>query len=220
MNSVGDAFGLAFKDPEWLGKIALQGLITIIPIVGWIATAGWMIMNFDNFRSGRYVLAPAGFHLERGFPYFAVVFIYGFVINLPGSILSGVTFRFPTNVNGFNGYYSSSPFAPLGSLYSFAASLFLDFLLPSLIVVVYHSGFSGGMDVQRVWRYATSNVNNSVMCGLLMFVASLIAVVGFCACCIGVFFTAVYASTVQAGVAAWFERVQSAPAAPAGTPSV
>ena len=33
MNSVGDAFGWAFKDPAWLGKIAVQGLILIIPVV-------------------------------------------------------------------------------------------------------------------------------------------------------------------------------------------
>jgi hypothetical protein len=50
MNSVSDAFGYAFRDPGWVGKIAVQALILIIPIVGWIATAGWMMMTFDNLR--------------------------------------------------------------------------------------------------------------------------------------------------------------------------
>ena len=66
MNSVGDAFGWAFKDPAWLGKIAVQGLITIIPIVGWIATTGWLMLSFENARSGRNELPAAGFHLGRG----------------------------------------------------------------------------------------------------------------------------------------------------------
>ena len=60
MNSVGDAFAYPFRDPGWAGKIAVQGLITIIPIVGWIATVGWLMLNYDNLRAGRQELAPAG----------------------------------------------------------------------------------------------------------------------------------------------------------------
>jgi hypothetical protein len=40
MNSVGDAFAFAFRDPQWLSKMVVQALILIIPIVGWIAMAG------------------------------------------------------------------------------------------------------------------------------------------------------------------------------------
>ena len=72
MNSVGDAFGWAFKDPAWLGKIAVQGLILIIPIVGAIAAVGWLLLAFENARSGRNELPPAGFHLSRGIGLFAV----------------------------------------------------------------------------------------------------------------------------------------------------
>jgi len=40
VTSVADSFAWPFQDPGWFGKIVLQGLIAIIPIVGWIALAG------------------------------------------------------------------------------------------------------------------------------------------------------------------------------------
>ena len=91
MNSVGDAFSYQFQDPGWVGKILVQGLILIIPIVGLIATAGWLLMTFDNLRAGRRELAPAGFHLSRGLGLFGVWFLYSLVLSLPGDIVGGIS---------------------------------------------------------------------------------------------------------------------------------
>ena len=211
MNSVGDALGFPFRDPEWVGKIVVQGLILIIPIVGLIATAGWMLMTFDNLREGRQELAPAGFHLSRGVGLFGAWLIYAVVLSIPGDILNGIGSGMNTN-HGFSG----SPFMGLGSLLNLAAQLLLCFLLPSIIVMTYHHGFAGGLDVQGVWRLATSNMNNSLIAGLMMFVAGIIAVLGIVACCVGVFFTGAYSAAVMIGVASWFERAQ---ALPTGAPS-
>jgi len=206
VNSVGDAFGFPFRDREWVGKIVVQALILIIPIVGLIATAGWMLMTFDNLRAGRQELAPAGFHLSRGIGLFGAWLIYAIVLSIPGDILGGIG----SGINANHGYYGG-PFTGLGSVLSFGAQLLLYFLLPSIIVMTYHHGFSGGLDVPGVWRLATSNVNNSVVAGLMMFVAGLVAAVGLVACCIGVFFTGAYAAVVMTGVASWFERMQAQP---------
>lgn len=221
MNSVGDAFGWAFRDPQWVGKIAVQGLILIIPIVGWIAATGWLMMAFENARSGRNELPPAGFHLERGIGIFGVYVIYAIVLNIPAWILDGIGAATNAAIrNSTNGYpyYNSSPLSGLGSLWSFLASLLLDFLLPSLIVLTFHNGFGGGLDVARVWRYATSNPGNSLIAGLIVFATGFITAAGLIACCIGIFFTAIYSISIQAGVAAWFERQQAQPAAPPAMP--
>jgi hypothetical protein len=110
--------------------------------------------------------------------------------------------------------FGSGPLSALGSLLSFAGSLVLYFFAPTLIVMVAHYGFGGGFDLGRIWSYATGNVGNSVIAGLLMWVAGLIGGLGFILCCVGAIFTIPYSLTVQAGIAAWFERQQSAPAAP------
>ena len=214
MNSVGDAFGWAFRDPAWVGKVVVQGLILIIPIVGAIAAVGWLMMAFENARNGRNELPPAGFHLGRGIGLFGVYVIYAIVLNIPTFVLNGIGSRTVSNANGYS-YYTGSP---LGSLWQLLASLFLDFLMPTLIVMVYHKGFGGGFDIANVWKYATSNVTNSVVGGLVIFVSGLIGALGLIACCVGVFFTIIYSISIQAGVAAWFERQQSAPAAPAMPP--
>jgi hypothetical protein len=209
VNSLGDSFGFPFRDPRWVEKVLIQGLILIIPIVGVIALAGWMLMTYDNLRAGRQELAPAGFHLSRGIGLFGAWLIYSFVLSLPGDVLSGLG-------SGMNANHplTGAPISALGSLLGFAAQLLLYFLLPSIIVMTYHRGFSGGMDVDGVWRLATSNLNHSVMAGLIMFVAGILAAVGIIACCVGVFFTGAYAALVMTGAASWFERQQALPAGP------
>ncbi|MFI5282438.1 MAG: hypothetical protein ACHQ0J_04840 [Candidatus Dormibacterales bacterium] len=72
MSGVGDGFAWPFEDPDWLGKLVVQGLIAVIPILGWIALFGWMMLLIDNYRAGRHVLPAAGFHLARGAPIFLV----------------------------------------------------------------------------------------------------------------------------------------------------
>ena len=215
MSSVGDGFAWAFRDPAWPGKMLVQGLIAIIPIVGWIAMTGWLMMAFENARSGRNELPPAGFHLERGIAMFGVFLIYGIVLNIPSIIL----FTAGAIASGHSQsiFNAGSPLSSLGYLLSTAASLFFRFLSPSLIVNTYHGGFSGGMDVMGVWRLAVANVGNSVIAGLVILVASFIGGIGF-ACCIGFIFTIPYENVITAAAAAWFEKEQGA-LAPAPPPA-
>jgi hypothetical protein len=214
MNSVGDAFSYPFRDPGWVGKVVVQGLILIIPIVGWIAAVGWLMLTFENLRDGRQELAPAGFHLAKGIGLFGVLFIYGILLDIPAWILdligSGASSQHA---------YVGAPFTALGSFWSFAAQLFLYFLTPSLIILTSRHGFTGGLDIQRVWAMATGQMNNSIVGGLVIFVGFIVGFLGIIACCIGVFFTLIYATAIQAGVAAWFDRMQASPAAPPAAPA-
>ena len=206
MTSVGDAFSWPFRDQQWPSKILVQGLIALIPIVGWIALAGWLALVIDNYRVGRRELPPPGFHLERGIALFVVYVIYAVVFSIPGDIISGA---------GSRG--ESSGLSSLGGLISFAASVLLAFLAPSIILHTYRSGFNGGFDVSGIWEMATRNSTNTIIAGVLIWVSSVIAGFGLLICCVGFIFTAPYAAAITAGVVTWYEQITGG-GAPATSP--
>jgi Protein of unknown function (DUF4013) len=208
MSSVGDGFAWPFQDPGWFGKMIVQGLIAIIPIIGWIAMAGWMMINIDNFRAGRRELAPAGFHLGRGAGIFFVFLIYGLVLAIPGIVLGSL-----------GGSSQSAGLSAVGNVISLALRLIVIFLTPAIILFVYRGGFSAGFDFSGIWGLATSNTANTLMAALVVLVANLIGGLGAILCLVGLLFTIPYSSAIQAGVVAWYERVMvGAPtASPPGT---
>src|SRR5256714_2071971 len=78
--NVGDAFGWAARDPEWIGKTLLMGLIGLIPIVGGLQLTGWMLAMLDNLRAGRQEIPPAGFrYATRGVWLWLAGVIYGLI---------------------------------------------------------------------------------------------------------------------------------------------
>jgi uncharacterized protein DUF4013 len=220
MNGLGESFTYPFRSPGWAGRMLLQGLIALIPIIGWIAMTGWLMLAFENARAGRKELPPAGFHLSRGIAIFGIFFIYGFVLNIAswilfiaGSIASG---------QSHGAFNAGSPLTALGFLWGFLAGLFLNFLVPSLMINTYHGGFAGGMDVAKVWRLARANLTNSVSAGAIVWISSVIGGLGLAVCFFGIIFTIPYENAIKAGAAAWFEKVQSVTmgAAGQGTPAI
>lgn len=212
MTSVGDGFAWPFRDPGWLGKMLLQGLIVLIPIIGWIAMNGWLLMAYDNARAGKNELPPAGFHLGRGIGLFFVQLIYGLALGLPAGVFFGgaaaVAAQGHTAINA-GGASSMFLFAVLLSI---AAGLLIRFLYPVLIMQTAKGGFSAGMDVAVVWRLATHNVGNTIIAALIVWLASVIGGFGFAICFIGIIFTIPYENAITACAAAWLEKESGAAA--------
>ena len=198
MTSVGDSFAWPFQDPSWFSKMVVQGLIFIIPVVGWIALAGWLVLTIDNYRAGRRELPPAGFHLERGIALFVVLLAYGIVIAIP------ITVLYTVGGAGHNGAVSA-----LAGLINLALTLLFAFIAPSLILHTYRGGFNGGFDVNAVWETATANTSNTVIAGLLVYVARLVGGIGFLLCCVGALFTIPYSTAITAGIVTWYESTLS-----------
>jgi hypothetical protein len=210
--TVGDSFSWAFKDPQWFGKMILQGLIAFIPIVGWIAMLGWLQLSIDNLRAGRTELPPAGFHLERGIGIFLVYLIYGVVLAIPAIILFALAAVVAAATNS-DGHSSAAavPLFILGYVLAFAAGLLIRFLAPALILQTNRGGLAGGMDVQKVLKLSTFSLGNTIIAALLIWVASIIGGLGVGLCLVGALFTIPYENTITAGIVAWFDK-ESGPA--------
>ncbi len=207
MNSAGDSFAWPFADQGWFGKMILQGLIALIPIIGHIALFGWMFVTLDNYRAGRRELAPAGFHLERGIALYLVVLVYVIVLFIPGGIVNAI---------GTSG--NSNGLAALGGLLYLAAALLIVFLSPAIFLNTYRGGFSGGFDVAGTWQLASANLNPTFLAAVLLFVADLISGLGVILCFVGVLFTVPYAASIMAGVVAWYEKELAGPAPASALP--
>jgi hypothetical protein len=195
----------AFEDNRWRFRIVVQGLILLIPVLGAIALAGWMLANLENLRAGRRTLAPNGFYVVDGIEMLAVWLIYAVPLMLPYLVLATVSANHPRN----------------GSLYEatnavlLAGLVVLAWLLPAMIVATDRAGFLVGVWPQRVVRESLGNLRTTGA-ALMLIPAGLIGLLGGFVCLVGALFTVTYAATVASAVAAWWEQplLREAPAEP------
>jgi hypothetical protein len=69
--------------PDWLARVAVTGLIALIPVAGTMNLFGWTLVATDMVRQRWRELPPAGFHyIERGVAPFLITFFYGLAILL------------------------------------------------------------------------------------------------------------------------------------------
>ena len=214
--SIGDAFGWALKDPEWVSKLLLMGLIGLIPIVGGLQQLGWMLAALDNLRAGRSQVPPAGFrYATRGVWLFLAALIYGFVILIViyGSLallvfaLGGFSQTQPPSESGSTNQVSLL-FFPLAFAYFGViglVSLVLWIFVPLVIEFTDRKGLAGAFDIAGFFRAISTSPKETLAAAGLSLVAYLISGLGTYLCYIGIIFTFPYALTVLAGVLRWYE---------------
>ena len=100
----GKAFSYTFDDPDWIKKIVIMGLISIIPILGQLVLAGWMIDIIKKIIQDEPVVLPDldfGGQLSRGFGITVVSLVYSLPIILV-AILQGVITSVASNLSNGN----------------------------------------------------------------------------------------------------------------------
>lgn len=218
MDRIAEAFVWPVRDPDWLTKILIIGLINVIPIVGAINGLGWMLASMDRLRSGEEKLAPANFsYLGRGARVFVVYLIYGLALVALGLLPYIPAIAIAVSQNHTNGNAGLIGLALLLNLVAFAiftlGSLLLTFMLPALILATDRGGIAAGLRVGDVLRRSIANPMNTLIAGLMLIAASFVSSLGVIACFAGVFFTAAYALAMQAWIIRSFEIGSAAPKA-------
>jgi Protein of unknown function (DUF4013) len=213
--SVGDAFTWALRDPEWISKLILMGLIGIIPIVGSLQLLGWMLTTLDNLRAGHQVLPPAGFrYATRGLWLFLAGLIYGLVLLiLFYGVMFLVLFGFIGTVPAASqsgAAHAAVPVAFFVVMFTtmsgvFALALVLDLFVPLVIVFTDRKGFPGAFDWAGFVHAIRTSPHECLAAGALALVAYLISGLGSYLCYVGILFTIPYSLAIVAWVVRWFE---------------
>ena len=210
MDRITDAFAWPARDPEWLTKILIIGLILLIPIVGAINGIGWMLATLDRLRAGEQALAPANLsHIGRGLRLFVVNLAYGLAIVLvaaaiyiPALLIASGQSQGPANP-------ALVSVAIVLSMLAFSVAtlgtLALNFALPSIVLATDRGGISGGLHVSAVLRGSRINLANTLIAGLMLIAAGFVGSLGIVLCGIGVLFTSAYALAMQAWIIRSFE---------------
>jgi hypothetical protein len=214
VDRVTEAFAWPVRDPDWVTKILVIGLLLLIPIAGTINGLGWMLAALDRLRGGEDRLPPANLsYLARGFKLFVVVLVYGVAV----AIVAALIYVPAVLILAREGQGNSSPAAVSGavllSLLSFSiatlGSLAINFAMPSIVLATDRGGIAGGLRVLGVVRTVRSSIAASLVAGLMLIAASFIGSAGIVACGVGVLFSTAYSLAMQAWIVHCFEQGSS-----------
>jgi hypothetical protein len=218
----GEAISLPTRDSDWLTKIGLQGLIGLIPILGWFESIGWMLTYLDNLRLGHPSLPPAGFdYLKRGSRvalvgviYLGLMFIVFYAVL--GAAIFGLIASMPPSTGTAGGSTSSEPFPWLFFVGIFALNglIFLVFAALHLLIVPVilrtdRYGVLAGLNVIGAVRMAAGGIQRSGVTAILAFFAYFVSSLGIYLLFVGYIFTSAYGWAMLASTVRWYEERES-----------
>jgi hypothetical protein len=199
----GRAFSYVFEDPDWLRKIGIMALISIIPIIGQLVLIGWMLRITRRVIDGdQHPLPDVDFSqdLVTGFQGWVVMLVYALpliVLAIPSAIID--------SVNAGYSYYDSNAgngilllFSLCFGLFSFLYGLFMAFVLPAALGnMVAKDSLGAGLRFGEVWNLLRSNPSAYLVVLLGTILSGIIGSLGLIACFIGIFLTSAYAFAIN-----------------------
>ena len=191
------AFSYVFDDKNWLSKILIAGLISLIPIVGQIYLMGWSIEIIRRYKAGRTDILPAT-HFTAFLTLGLKMVVVGLIYSIPVIILSFI-------LNLFTGIASNSDSGMVefifGSLGCFGGllSIVVNFLiaLVGIYGMIKIDQIKACLDPSDIYNTIRANLSNFIVVALLILVAELIQGAGLIIC-IGIIFTVPYGTAISA----------------------
>lgn len=196
-------FGLAFtyptKDPNWLQKLLVVALINLIPIIGQIYVIGWMIEIIRRAVIQRQPISlpdvDFGNFLTKGFKAFIVSFVFAIpmiIVSIPMGIFSSL-------MDSSDAQTAWAIVSMCMGLIMFLYGLLLAFIVPAAYAILaVKDSVADALRPSDIFHLLKSAPGAYVVAILGTIVSGLLAPLGVIACGIGVLFTGVYASAVNA----------------------
>ena len=202
----GLAFSYLFQDKDWIKKVGIAALVSIIPIAGQVIVLGWgleitrRVIRKDPTPLPNW--SDFGAHVVRGIQGFVIGLVYGLPLILLVICQNVVTFGLQamsssnSNAAAFSGATAALS-ACLGCV-TFLYSLAMTFVLPAAL-----GSFAASDQLGSAFRFsevfglvrAAPSVFLLALVGMLA--SGVIASLGVIVCVIGVFVTYAYAMAVD-----------------------
>lgn len=187
-----------------------MGLISLIPLYGWVVLTGWTLACLDNLRVGRREMAAASLgYFNRGLRLFAVLVVYSIVVATVGgglvgggSALTSAGSRADSALTSLAGLLVIT----LGGALMLLGLVLLYLLAPAIVVATERGGIAGGLNLGQVLAIVRSNPQRAIIAGLMTVIAYVIGGLGAVLCVIGSVLTVAYGQAVFAAVVDDYER--------------
>jgi hypothetical protein len=218
---IGKAFTYVTEDPNWIMKILIGGLVSLVPIVNF-AALGYMVTTLKNVADGQPQPLPEwgnfGDHFMKGLYvfvgyliYFAPALIVYCCVSVVGTLAGGAL----GSTGSAAGRDAASALGGVMGivvicLYCVMMLFFLvaGVLFPAALVrfATSQNQLSLFWDFRGTFELVSKNVGNYVMAVLIALVAGFLAGFGVILCFVGVVFTSFWSQLVTANVLGQFWR--------------
>jgi hypothetical protein len=199
----GQAFSYPFQDSEWFKKIIISGLISLIPVIGWLYLYGWMLEIMRRVINKETPLLPDdvdfGGNLGRGFQGFIIGFVYAIpliIFSLPPSLVApiGQLTGMDSNTLTTVSLVISICCGGLSFIYGILMALVLPAALANFVV---HGSMGAGFRFGEVFGLIKAAPGAYVVALLGSLVASIVGQLGVIVCVIGLLLTIPYYMAVM-----------------------
>ena len=215
VHGYGDCITWPFRSSQWIGHVVLMSLIALIPFVGSMALAGWVLTAADGMHEGVATVPPAGFYLRRGARLYFVAFVWGLVVV---TVIYGAMFAFlalffqPTLTAGPTALLVFGGWLGFILLLGVATHIAFLFIVPAAVEADERGAIRGLNPVPAI-AGVFRHPKDALLAALITYLAWIIAGLGVSICYVGVLLTLGYGAMVFAGVLYVYERNTKAIAA-------
>ena len=210
----GKSFTFVFEDKNWISKLAIGVLVTLVPIINF-ATYGYMIQIVKNVRDGQEEPLPEWDDFGK---YFidGLKFLAGYLVYFIPVILLSIAL-IPVAIVADSGGVVEDAIAVAMMCISCLIIIiaFVPLLLYPGLYIQYAKDdqISDMFDLAEIWDlFKADSANYTIILLMVFFVLGFLASFGVLLCVIGVFFTAWWAQLVAAHMIGQLARPQEKPA--------
>jgi hypothetical protein len=193
--NISRAFSFVSNDKDWISKLIIAGLISLIPIVGILYLTGWMMEIARRYHDSKTELLPEvnfGRYIANGFK----VTVIGIVYSIPIAILGFFT-------QALSGLLSNTEQSAIQIIFVgmictvgiliFILSIVLEaFLLAGYMRYVKTDNWKEAFNFPRIWKMVIENLKVIIILILLSMLAEIIGGLGVILCVIGLLFSMPY----------------------------